>query len=495
MKAEVIAKQFSDPRWRLSNLYEITDKDGRRVPFRPNSAQLDLLSRLTGRDVIPKARQLGVTTLLCLVGLDEALFRPQWSVGVIAHQLDAAREIFRAKVREVYDALPEGLRSMRPTVRDAADALEFSTGSSIRVATSMRSGTLQRLHVSEFGKICARYPDRAREIVTGSFPAAERGAITVESTAEGAEGRFWEMVQRAKPDATGRDWRLHFLPWWRDAGYALPPEAATITADQRDYFARLETEHGIRLTPHQQAWYSVTEAEQAGDMRREYPSTLEEAFEASIEGAYFARQFLYADRVGTIGRFPPDPRAPVHSFWDLGRNDCTAIWLMQPLSDRLRMIGYYETSGEHISHYAGWLRRWIDDRALVHGDVYWPHDGDRDDLFLPSGRLAVAREHGLAPKIVPRPAHKLEAIETGRTVFGRCDWDEAACAAGLTRLRRYRKAWDDQRGVWKDRPEHNDDTHAADAFLTMACGFRPNVSKLPSTGLLDRRRAGGSWMA
>src|SRR3546814_18785208 len=74
-----------------------------------------------------------------------------------------------------------------PLARDSANELLFAhNNSSIRVATSMRSGTIHRLHVSEFGKICAKFPDKAHEVVTGSLPAVPLDGIAIiESTAEG----------------------------------------------------------------------------------------------------------------------------------------------------------------------------------------------------------------------------------------------------------------------------------------------------------------------
>ena len=66
--------------------------------------------------------------------------------------------------------------------------LSFSNGSRIAVGTSFRSGTLQFLHISEFGKICAKYPEKAREIVTGAIEALSiDGKLFIESTAEGNE--------------------------------------------------------------------------------------------------------------------------------------------------------------------------------------------------------------------------------------------------------------------------------------------------------------------
>jgi len=380
---------------------------------------------------------------------------------------------------------------MFPTTKDSADALHFSNGSSISVTTSARSGTLQRLHVSEFGKIAAQNLNKTREILTGSFPAAERGVITIESTAEGQEGRFFEMTQRAR-ELVGtvigpKDWKFHFFPWWADPDYTYPPDLAVVTEQDAIYFDKLEHIDGITLTDSQKAWYIKTELEQGGDMKREYPSTPDEAFEQAIEGAYFEAQLAHAGRHGSIGKYPFDSRWQVNTFWDLGRNDLNTIWLHQHDGTRNRFVGYYEASGEHISHYINWLKDWAkvhgggDSRRQVHwGEHYWPHDGDRQDLFLESGRLAEVEKLGFRPRIVSRPKSKGESIDAARAVFSSCDFDEAGCAVGLKRLRHYRKEWDDQRGVWRDRPRHDENSHGADAFQTFATGFNmPSQIKLP----------------
>ncbi|QDP58769.1 MAG: hypothetical protein GOVbin1573_56 [Prokaryotic dsDNA virus sp.] len=465
--AEVI-ERFSDPLWRLSNLYWIIDKHGRRVPFELNTAQANLVQDIGTRDVILKARQLGMTTLMSLVSLDEAFFNPNWNAAVIAHKLDDAKKIFDSKIRYPYDNLADGLKASNPPTKDAADALSFANNSSVSVTTSARSGTLQRLHVSEFGKICAQYPQKAREIITGSFPAAEHGCITIESTAEGQEGAFYELTQRAQ---RGDGWRFHFFPWFDDPGNVANPATFKASREDRLYFDKLRYEHGIELSLEQEAWWVKSERDLGGDMKRENPATPEEAFEQAIEGAYFATQLAHADKHGLIGRFPYDPRFPVNTFWDLGRNDLLTIWFHQRIGERNRFVGYYENSGEHISHYARHLRDWERETGCQWGTHYWPHDGDREDLFLENGRLAEAEKHGLRPKIVKRAKSKMDAIDAARAVFPSCDFDEAACAKGVKRLRHYRKEWDEQRGVWKDRPRHDENSHGADGFMTFACGY------------------------
>jgi hypothetical protein len=315
----------------LSNLYTITDKAGRAVPFRPNTAQLRFLDEVHSLNLILKARQLGFTTLYCLVHLDACLFTPHTRAGVIAHRLDDAKVIFRDKVRFPYDRLDEGLKAAVPAVQDSADTLTFGNNSSLRVSTSMRSGTLQLLHVSEFGKICAPYPDKAREIVTGALNTVEAGQfVVIESTAEGQEGAFYDLAQKARMRAlsgaalTSLDYRFHVFPWWGNPGYALQDTAVVIGAEDARYFEGLEAE-GIRLSPAQKRWWARKAETLGGDMKREYPATPDEAFEQALEGAYFAHDLFAASKQGRIGGFPFDPRATVQSFWDLGRNDLNTI--------------------------------------------------------------------------------------------------------------------------------------------------------------------------
>lgn len=484
-----VKDQFCDPLWRLSNLYYIVDKFGRQVKFEPNMQQLDYLQTIHGRDIVLKARQVGFTTLASIVSLDECVWTPNWSAAIIAHTKPDAQKILKTKVRFPYDKLPDGIKAKVPLVSDAADTLAMANGSSVVVTSSARGGTLQRLHISEFGKICARYPDKATEIISGSIPAAENGHITIESTAEGQDGEFYRMTQEALAnegrELSKMDWRIHFYPWFDNPEYTTSPELVRITDQDMKYFNKLEDQDGIKLDAGQRAWWVMQEKTQGGTMKREYPATPREAFEQALEGAYFEQQLESANKRDSIGAFPYDPREPVNTFWDLGRNDQTAIWLHQDIKGRDRFIGYYEASGEHISHYINYLRDWAKENGSSWGDHYWPHDGDRDDLFLENGRIGEVRQAGFHPDIVPRVSSKLEAIEAARTVFPNCDFDEKSCSLGLKRLKHYRKAWDDRRGMWKDRPLHDINSNGSDAFMTFATGFsRPDVSW--STGPLRR---------
>ena len=208
---EELERCLRDPEWRLFSgcLYKIMvkgdSKDGEEadtftMPFRPNRAQKRFISRLWHRNIILKARQLGFTTLIAILWLDHALFNADQRCGIIAHDREAAEAIFRDKVKYAYENLPEEIRDRFPLARDSAVELLFAhNNSSVRVATSMRSGTIHRLHVSELGKISARFPHKAKEVMTGSIPAVPTtGILVIESTAEGANGEFYHLSQRAE---------------------------------------------------------------------------------------------------------------------------------------------------------------------------------------------------------------------------------------------------------------------------------------------------------
>jgi hypothetical protein len=180
-----------------------------------------------------------------------------------------------------------------------------------------------------------------------------------------------------------------------------------------------------------------------------------------------------ATKQGRIGGFPYDPRASVQSFWDLGRNDLNTIWLHQHVGGFERFVAYTRTAASSSATTWPGLRsgRGSGGPALA---AFIPHAGDRESLWLEGGTKGVMSSLGFHPSIVERPRSKLEAIAAARTAFARCPFDEGACGLGLRRLRAYRKEWDEGRGVWKNRPRHDEASHGADAFLTFACsGYKP----------------------
>jgi hypothetical protein len=223
-----IKKHLEDPKWTLNNLYRIVDKSGNDVPFKMNSFQERLFDNQHNRNIVLKARQLGSTTFWCLYFLNKALFSPNKKLGIISYNLSSAHDIFAKVIKHALKTLPEKIKELPQckVVADSAREIAFANGSSIRVDTTMRSGTLSGLLITEFGKICARYPMKAEEILTGSINTVPRDALCViESTAEGASGPFFEMCTEAMNNKNEilnpMEWKFFFEPWWRNKEYEL----------------------------------------------------------------------------------------------------------------------------------------------------------------------------------------------------------------------------------------------------------------------------------
>jgi hypothetical protein len=280
-----IKEHLSDKTWRMANLYFIKDKNNKEVLFKPNLEQSVFRSSKHNRNIILKARQLGFTTDAVINALDNCLFSSNYTAGIICDSADNAEKIFHHKVKFAFEKLPQWLRDRRKPNTDRAGELRFPNGSSISVSTGYRGGTLSSLHVSEYGRICKKFPLKAKEIKSGAFEAVPmNGEITVESTAEGMSGDFYSMYEIASDDEgqelTNLDFKLHFFPWWKSIDYRLDPKNIKLTEENEKYFSMLKDEQGIELDDWQKAWYQKKENNQ-DDMKQEYPSFPIEAFMAS----------------------------------------------------------------------------------------------------------------------------------------------------------------------------------------------------------------------
>jgi hypothetical protein len=501
---EQLAPTLGDREWRLDNLYWIEDPRGIAIPFRRNEAQRLLWADLWYLNVILKARQLGFSTFILITMLDQALFYPGTSCGIIDITLDDAS----AKLRKLmfgYQKLPEAVREAIPLKTENSERLAWENGSEVTASVSHRGGTKQILHVSEFGKIAAKFPDKAREIKTGAFGTVHPGQfIFVESTAEGNGGAFYDMVQAAeKKQLAGKvlsemDFRLHFFAWWQHPGYRIDPDHVVIGAELTDYFATIEGEIGQPLDARQRAWYAAKQ-ESIGpdDMRREYPSTAKEAFLASIEGAYFKTQMSRLREQRRIGDVPHDPSRPVNTFWDIGKSDSTSIWFHQSYGNLHHLVDYYENSGEGVEFYARVLKEKAAKRGFAYGRHLGPHDLDNSHWVLPGDRsvVDVARNLGINFEVVPRITEKMQAIEAARNFLSMCSIDETHCADGIKALDNYRKQWDEKLATYKNAPLHDWACHCADALETGACGFTPEYVPPPTDRYAKPKARGSAWAA
>jgi hypothetical protein len=197
-----------------------------------------------------------------------------------------------------------------------------------------------------------------------------------------------------------------------------------------------------------------------------YNQEIECSFEASLKGAYYSQEIERCYGEGRIGRVPVERTAKVHTAWDLGYSDSTAIWFIQTIGKERRLVDYYEASGVGFDHYANILK----DKGYVYGDHYFPHDVQAKMLGMDQDRVTTLKRLGIEATIAPQ-GNVQDGINAVRSLLGATWIDEEKCEKGLECLKAYRKAWDDKKKIWADKPFHDWASHGADALRTFATGF------------------------
>lgn len=476
-----------DPVWRLNNLYYIIDKDGVKRKFTLNWAQKKLYDNVWYANIILKARQLGISTFVCLLFLDRCLFNGNVSAGIIAHTREDAEYLFK-RIKFAYDNLPEEVRVARSAQVASARELGFSNKSSVRVGTSMRSSTLQYLHISEFGKICAHFPDKATEIITGSLNTlGSKQYIFIESTAEGKDGHFYDLCktaeahQLAKKQLTALDYKFHFFPWWGCADYVLE-EKVTLPKEMEEYFDALSLKNVI-LTSQQKTWYYKKMLVQGENMKREYPSTPDEAFESSIDGSFYSKWISEARFEGRISSVPWDKQARVYTAWDIGYGDSTSIIFFQIIGQEIHVIDHYENSGEGFEHYATVLKK----KAYLYETHFGPQDMQSHAFSNGLSAKEVAAKLGFSFVVLQTTSEFSleEGIQALRSIFDRLWFDEKNCSYLVKCLENYRKEYDVDHKIYKSRPVHDWSSHSSDSMRYAALAIKKYIDS-DKSGISDR---------
>jgi phage terminase large subunit len=225
-----------------------------------------------------------------------------------------------------------------------------------------------------------------------------------------------------------------------------------------------------------------------------YEHVWEGAPNSAITGAIFAEEIKAAEAAGRICKVSIDRTRPVHTFWDLGFGDATAIWFAQALPDGgFRIIDYLENRGQTIEWYVIQMQA----KQYMYGVDWLPHDGVDAIVHARLGgdttrsieqlMRAAGRKVRISPKL-----HVTSGINAARTIFPQCWFDAEKCADGLQALRHYQYGPATAGGVEARKPLHNFASHGADAFRTLAVSIKaPPAEKQPVAHAEEEY----SWMA
>jgi phage terminase large subunit len=198
----------------------------------------------------------------------------------------------------------------------------------------------------------------------------------------------------------------------------------------------------------------------------QFDQEFECSFDAAILGAYYGKDIAELERKGRIVEVEPID-GPVHTAWDLGIGDSTAIWFWQAANNEIRIIDHYESHGQAIPHYVAE----IEARGYPKGTDYVPHDAKVRSLETGRTRIETLISLGRKPMLVPN--HKImDGINAARLTMPRIWIDAARCKDGIEALRQYRADFDEKTRAFKDTPKHDWTSHTADAFRYVCMAWR-----------------------
>ena len=478
---ELVTKYLPSKLWRLNNLYNIIDKVGDPIPFRLNRAQFKVYAKSLEhpRLIILKSRQQGISTFWLISYFDDLITLANYNCGLMAQGKDEAGTLLE-RLKHTWNTCPPWVKEFfnLKIVKNNSAEFTLSNNSTMFIRTSFRSATLQRLHISELGKIANKYPERAKETKTGTLQALAPGNTgVIESTAEGVNMFKYMWDASTKQYAAGRLAGKDFLPVflsWLDDPDCVEFEQQYPADEELDYFTRLEESLKIVITPEQRNFWIAQHRELEGDIHQEYPATPEEAFTAAQDGTYWAKRYL--EMIVRRGQRKPytelyDHNLDVYVTLDAGRSDYMVLCFFQVWRRQVRVLAEYYNTGEWLGHYVTYVKKLANEMNwnIVHW--YLPHDMGVTDLTQDNKtREEILNDLGIWNTTILEKLSKHHGIEEVRSEFQNiwiaeeCEYLEQCCL-------NYTKTWNHLLEVWRDEPKRNQWAHGADTirYMVQAC--------------------------
>jgi hypothetical protein len=193
-------------------------------------------------------------------------------------------------------------------------------------------------------------------------------------------------------------------------------------------------------------------------------------FDAALPGAFYGKELWQAEQEGRICAVPYDPAVPVHTAWDLGYSDDTAIWWYQVIRNEVHVLEYYGASGLSMDDYLAVVKK----KPYQYGLHFLPHDARAKTLA--SGGKSIEemarKELGAGTvRIVPSLTVQ-DGIQAARKMLLSTWIDATHCAEGLECLKQYQREYDEDKKCFREQPRHDWTSHAADGFRMLAIAWR-----------------------
>ena len=412
-----------------------------KIPYKPRPLQKDMHTQLARWNVMVMHRRFGKTvwavnqlikhTLTC------ELPRPR--TAFVAPTFAQAKRIAWDYVKFFAGNIP-GV-----TFNETELRADFPNGGRLMLLSAENPDALRGIYLDQciFDEFGMQSPRVWSEVVRPALSDRQGSACFLGTPA--GHNHFFDLLETAKSQVEegNKDWYFKICKA-SETGVVKPEELDAARA---------------QMTPEQ------------------YEQEYECSFTAAIIGAYYGKLLGAADEDGRITRVPYDPAYPVHTAWDLGVNDSTAIWFAQVFrGGSVNVIDYYESSGVGLDHYADILSK----KDYNYGDHLAPHDIEVRELGSGKSRLETAYNLGIRFRVIPK-MKVADGINAARLLIPKCYFDRDKTEEGLDMLRQYRQEWDEKKQKFRDHPRHDFTSHAADAFRYLAVGLenRQSYSRPP----------------
>jgi len=402
-----------------------------KIPYKPRALQAEMHSSLKRWNVLVMHRRFGKTVFAVNHLIKHALTceLPRPRVAFIAPTFTQAKRIAWDYVKYYASVIP-GVSFNETELR-----VDFPNGGRVMLLSAENPDALRGIYLDMaiFDEFGMQNPRVWGEVVRPALSDREGAAIFLGTPA--GHNHFFDLLEQARSETdNGSDqW------YWK-----------IVKASESELVKEAELEAArVQMTPEQ------------------YEQEYECSFTAAIIGAYYGKLLAEADEDNRITRVPYDPAYPVHTAWDLGVNDSTAIWFAQIFrGGAVNVIDYYENGGVGLDHYADVINK----KDYTYGDHLAPHDIEVRELGSGKSRLETAASLGLRFKVIPK-MKVADGINAARMLLPKCYFDRDRCVTGVEMLRQYRQEWDERRKMFRDHPRHDFTSHAADAFRYLAVGL------------------------
>lgn len=405
-------EEMASPLWRISHIYTISSRDASGadsgpIPFNPTPEQREVLEDIFVRGllflIIIKSRQLGLSTVVCILILDSILFGSGIQASIVDKTRDDAEKKVDGKVRYAFESLPPHFRRAWRVIKDNNGEFRVrlvgedkKTESVVYAAISARGGTNHILFISEWGEVQLKDPARSQEILTGALPTAEHpGCLTIVETTwkGGRSGDLWKLVDKGLATAEGlktpKDPRVKFFGWWTNPNNADDGPPSQISVKTHEYCDEVERLIGRKLTDAQRLWWQKAKDKYGVLMASEHPSTLDECLDSAREDAFFDAEGLAHQHSCAIGSEADLQYGDIHVQEETGY----ATWERTDPRRALFMINEQPCDGERYVLFGDFCGRRMSPGAT----------GERDTNaigIMRAGRIDPVSRERTKPKIV-----------------------------------------------------------------------------------------------